>query len=169
MSLTGPIALTSLHRVDDFNCGNVALNEWLRNRSLRNQGLGFTSVNVFSDAEDMVVAYCGLAPTAVASKSAPRSIRTGQSPDPVPCVLLGQLAVDIRHRSKGLGVRLVLDAFRRTVIASEFIGGRAMVVNAADADALRFWSRWGFTPSREDPYQLFRAMTDIRASLAAAD
>ncbi|MCW8309199.1 hypothetical protein AruPA_19380 [Acidiphilium sp. PA] len=41
-----------------------------------------------------IVGYYGLAPTAIVSSTLPRAIRTGQPPDPVPCILLGQLATD---------------------------------------------------------------------------
>lgn len=50
-----------------------------------------------------VVGYYGLAPTAVVPAVLPRSIRTGQ-PDPVPCLLLGQLATDLAWAGKGIGI-----------------------------------------------------------------
>jgi hypothetical protein len=42
------------------------------------------------------------------------------------------------------------------------------VVRAIDDDALAYWSRRGFLPSKDDPFTLFRSMQDIAASLAAA-
>ena len=36
-------------------------------------------------------------------------------PEPVPVILLGQLAVDARHRSRGLGSDLLVDAARRSL------------------------------------------------------
>ena len=52
--------------------------------------------------------------------------------------------------------------------AAALIGGRALVVNAVDAEAAEFWRRRGFLPSRDDPLVLFRAIAAIAASLAEA-
>jgi predicted N-acetyltransferase YhbS len=112
-----------------------------------------------------VVGYYGLAPTAIVPAVMPRSIRTGQPPDPVPCLLLGQLATDVAWTEKGIGTGLLKHAMRRCVTAARLIGGRALVVNAVDPDAADFWRRRGFLPSRDDPLVLFRSMADIAASI----
>jgi GNAT superfamily N-acetyltransferase len=98
----------------------------------------------------------------------PRSIRTGQPPNPVPCLLLGQLATDIGWAGRGIGTGLIKHALERCVAAAGLVGGRALMVNAVDAEAAKFWRRRGFIPSRDDPLVLFRPIADIAASLAAA-
>lgn len=95
-----------------------------------------------------VVGYYGLAPTAIIPASLPRSIRAGQPPDPVPGLLLGQLATDENWIGQGIGTGLVKHALQRCVTAASLIGGRALIVNAVDADAAAFWKRRGFLPSR---------------------
>jgi len=107
-------------------------------------------------------------PTAVAAAALPRSIRTGQPPDPVPCLLLGQLAVDQAWAGRGIATGLIKHALIRCVQAASLIGGRALVVNAVDAEAAGFWRRRGFLPSRDDPLILFRSIADIAASLEAS-
>jgi hypothetical protein len=62
---------------------------------------GFTAVLVVHEA-NRVISYYGLAPTAIVPSYLPRSIRTGQPPDPVPCLLLGQLATDQNWTGKEL-------------------------------------------------------------------
>ncbi len=118
--------------------------------------------------EGRVVAYYGLAPTAVEPRLVPRRIRTGQPPNPLPCLLLGQLAVDERYKGRGLGVAMVAHALERTAQSADLTGGRAVLVNAVDEEAARFWRSRGFVPSPSDPFQLFRSLPDIRASLTAA-
>lgn len=115
-----------------------------------------------------VVGYYGLAPTAVLPPVLPRSIRTGQPPNPVPCLLLGQLATDASWNGKGIGTGLLKHALGRCVTAGRLIGGRALVVHGIDAEAAAFWRRRGFLPSRDDPFVLFRPMADIAASLRKA-
>ena len=115
-----------------------------------------------------VVGYYGLAPTAIVPSALPRSIRTGQPPDPVPCLLLAQLAVDREWSGKGVGTGLVKHALMRCIEAARLIGGRALIVNAVDDGAAAFWRRRGFIPSRDDPLILFRSIADIGASLVQA-
>ena len=114
------------------------------------------------------VGYYGLAPTAVLPAAMPRSIRTGQPPSPVPCLLLGQLATDIGWAGRGIGAAFLADALRRCMAGAELIGGRAVVVRAFDDEAGRFWARHGFLASRDDPLVLFRSIPDVVASLAGS-
>ena len=164
MAISGPEPLTAADILDEFLCGKPSLDRWLKTRALSNQEKGFTAVIVVHE-ENRVIGYYGLAPTAIVPSRLPRSIRTGQPPDPVPCLLLGQLATDQNWIGKGIGTGLLKHALQRCVAAASLIGGRALVVNAVDVDAAAFWTRRGFIPSRDDPLILFRSIADIAASL----
>jgi len=166
--LSFPEPLTAGHDVSQFSCGKPALDHWLKTRALSNQQKGFIAVLVVHDV-GRVVGYYGLAPTAVAPSTLPRSIRTGQPPDPVPCLLLGQLATDLDWAGKRIGTGLVKHALERCVMAVELVGGRALMVNAVDEEAAGFWRRRGFLPSKDDPLVLYRSIADIAASLSEAD
>lgn len=167
MALTVPEPLTADHNVSEFTCGKPTLDHWLKTRALANQEKGFTVVLVVHEA-GRVVGYYGLAPTAVVPNVLPRSIRTGQPPDPVPCLLLGQLATDIGWTGRGIGTGLVKHVLERCVTAAALVGGRALMVNAVDADDADFWQRRGFIPSKDDPLVLFRSIAAIAASLGEA-
>ncbi|RWM19756.1 MAG: N-acetyltransferase [Mesorhizobium sp.] len=167
MALSAPESLTAIHDVSGFSCGKPALDHWLKTRALSNQEKGFTAVLVVHEA-GRVVGYYGLAPTAVVPSILPRSIRIGQSPDPVPCLLLGQLATDIGWAGRGIGTGLVKHALQRCVQAADLIGGRALMVNAVDAEAAQFWQRRGFLPTKDDSLVLFRSIAAIAASLVEA-
>lgn len=150
-----------------FSCGKPTLDHWLTTRALSNQQKGFTAVMVGQDA-GRVVGYYGLAPTAVVPNVLPRSIRTGQPPDPVPSLLLGQLATDVGWAGQGIGTGLLKHALERCATAAELIGGRALIVNAVDSEAAAFWERRGFNPPKDDALVLFRSIASIAASLAEA-
>ncbi len=167
MVLSAPEPLTSAHDVSEFSCGKPVLDHWLKTRALSNQQKGFTAVLVIHEAA-RVVGYYGLAPTAVVPAVLPRSIRTGQPPDPVPCLLLGQLATDTGWAGQGIGTGLVKHALQRCVLASSLIGGRALMVNAVDEEAALFWERRGFLRSKDDHLVLLRSIPDIAASLRTA-
>lgn len=167
MPISSPEPLNDGHDLSQFTCGKPSLDNWLHKRALSNHKKGFTAVMVVHDG-GRVVGYYGLAPTAILPAAMPRSIRTGQPPDPIPCLLLGQLATDVNWGGQGIGTGLLKHALPRCTEAAALIGGRALVVNAVDEEAQAFWQRRGFAPSKDDPMILFRSIADIAASLAAA-
>jgi GNAT superfamily N-acetyltransferase len=164
LSLSTPEPLSAAHDVSEFSCGKLMLDHWLKTRALSNQEKGFTAVMVVHEAQ-RVVGYYGLAPTGVVPNVLPRAIRTSQPPDPVPCLLLGQLATDVGWAGRGVGTGLVKHALLRCVEAAKLVGGRALIVNAVDNQAAAFWARRGFLPSKDDPLVLFRSIGAIAASL----
>jgi GNAT superfamily N-acetyltransferase len=165
--LSAPEPITTRHDVAHFSCGKSSLDNWLKTRALANQEKGFTVVMVVHEA-GRVVGYYGLAPTAVVPSLMPRSVRTGQPPNLVPGLLLGQLATDEAWAGQGIGTALLRHALTRSVLGARLIGGRAVVVNALDEEAAEFWRRRGFLPSKDDKLILFRSIPDIAASLKAA-
>ena len=164
MAISDPEPLTASHDLTEFSCGKPSLDRWLKTRAFSNQEKGLTAVLVVHEA-NRVIGYYGLAPTAIVPSMLPRSIRTGQPPDPVPCLLLGQLATDQNWIGKGIGTGLLKHAPQRCVTAAGLIGGRALIVNAVDIEAAAFWRRRGFIPSKDDSFTLFRSIADIAASL----
>ncbi len=165
MALSGIELLSDTHRLEGFGCGKPALDSWLKNFARSNHARGFTRVFVVH-ADHQVVGYYGLAPTVIEPNTAPRAIRTGRPPDPIPCLLIGQLAVDRRHAGRGIGSALVKDALRRCIAGAEIVAGRAVIVRAIDAEAEVFWQSWGFIQARNNPTVLMRSIDDIRAWLS---
>ena len=112
-----------------------------------------------------VLGYYGLSPTTVLPEVLPRNVRTGQPPNPIPCLLLGQLAVDQGFIGQGIGSGLIKHALMGCLRAAVIIGGRALIVKAVDLEAAAFWQKCGFIETRGDPLMLFRSMSDILASV----
>lgn len=158
MALSAPEPLGPAHDVTQFSCGKPSLDSWLKTRALSNQQRGFTVVMVVHDRK-RVVGYYGLAPTAVVPNRLPRSARTGQPPDPLPCLLLAQLAVDTAWVGQGVGSGLLTHALERAVAGARLIGGRALIVNAVDGSAADYWVKRGFQPTKDDPLVLFRSIS----------
>jgi GNAT superfamily N-acetyltransferase len=77
----------------------------------------------------------------------------------VPATLLGRLAVDRRHQGKGHGRFLLADALFRAVRSE--IASYAVIVDAKDENARRFYLREGFLAFPDQPMKLFRPMADI--------
>jgi predicted N-acetyltransferase YhbS len=162
-----PQALNDGHVLDQFDSGREALNQWLRTRALANQKADYTRVIVVTHLQE-VVGYYGLSLSSVQRGDLPRKLRSHPAPNPIPCLLLGQLAVDRRWQGKGIGIALLKDALIRAVKIAEHAGTRAVVVNALDEAAAQFWTRVGFLATPHDSQTFFRTIADIRASLAAS-
>ncbi|MGM5030062.1 GNAT family N-acetyltransferase [Tardiphaga sp. 862_B3_N4_1] len=77
----------------------------------------------------------------------------------IPATLLGRLAVDRHHQGNGYGRFLLADALFRAVRSE--IASFAVIVDAKDENARRFYERESFLPFPDQPMKLFRPMTDI--------
>ncbi len=136
MTLSAPTPLTANHDLADFDCGQPALNDWLKQRALKNESR-FSRTYVVCDG-DKVVAYVCLSAGAVERAAAPGKVRRN-APDAVPVSVIGRLAVSRAHAGRGLGADLLTDALRRVAAASQSIGMGAVLVQAKDDNARRFY------------------------------
>ena len=92
----------------------------------------------------------------------------GMGQSPVPVVLIGRFGVDRNFQGSGIGTFMVRHAFEETLKTAQWIGVRAVMVDAKDQDAANFYGRLGFTAAVNDPLRLFMMIKDIKRSLAAA-
>jgi GNAT superfamily N-acetyltransferase len=152
--------------VDEFNCGQPDLDDWLRRFALINQRAGMTTVFV-TVSEGKVVGYYALASAGVERANAPDRVARGLPAHPIPVVLLARLAVDSSAQKRGLGGALLRNALIRVEAAADEIGIRALLIHAKDDGAREFYMKYAeFEPSPTDPLHLFLLMKDLRKSLA---
>lgn len=164
MAYSRPAPLHKGHVLDGFDCGEQALDRWLKEHALASQASGSARVFVTTDDGETVAGYYALAAAQVEPREATGRLAKGQPRHrPIPVVLLARLAVDRRHRGRGLGSSLLRDAMLRCLGASEAIGVRAMVVHAKDRRARAWYERYGFEASPTDPLHLILPMKDLRA------
>ena len=81
----------------------------------------------------------------------PRKLRSHPATNPVPCLLLGQVAVNRGWYGKDITIALLKDALIQTVKIAENAGTRAVAVNAIDESAGQFWTRVGFLAAKRQP------------------
>lgn len=153
MRLSPPESLSSSHRLDAFDCGEPALDEWLKRRAWANHGSGASRTFVVADEDGCVRGYYALAAGAVSHELATGKIRRNM-PDPVPVLVLGRLAVDRSSQGVHLGSALLQDAVQRAVAVSGNAGVRALLVHALHERARAFYEHFGFLPSLTDPMTL---------------
>jgi len=144
----------------------LSLDEWLRRHALQSHRGGGSRVFVTTEKEMDVAAYYALAAGAVMPREATaRLVRGIAANQPVPVVLLGRLAVDVRHQGQHMGRSLLADAMIRVARAGETIGIRAVLVHAVDERARAWYMQFGFESSPAHPLQLILLMKDLRATI----
>jgi GNAT superfamily N-acetyltransferase len=162
--LSAPVPLTAEHDVSDFDCGEPALNDWLRHRALKNESR-FSRTYVVCEG-NRVVAYFCISAGAVERMATPGKVRRN-APDTIPVSVIGRLAVSRDHAGKGLGADILSDALRRIAVASQSIGIGAVLVHAKDEAAKRFYIRCAeFIEYPEDSRTLFLPIETVIAAFS---
>ncbi|WP_127478462.1 GNAT family N-acetyltransferase [Sulfurivermis fontis] len=159
--LSAPQPLTAAHRLDDFSCGEPALDEWLKRRAMVNQQSGASRTFVVVDQDDRVQGYYAMAAGAVAHRLATGAVRRNM-PDPVPVLVLARLAVDTRAQGQKLGGAMLQDAVQRAVVVSQNAGVRALLVHALHDRARQFYEHYGFQTSPTEPFTLMLRLDATR-------
>jgi predicted N-acetyltransferase YhbS len=166
MSLRGPEPLGLQHRLEGFDCGKPALNDWLLRHARQAQGSGSAKTFVVAD-EDRVVGYFGLNVGQIDTMEAPERICKGMGQYPLPVVILARLAVSKHDQGRGIGFGLLQDAIRRTMLIAEQAGIRAMLTHPIDEEAAKFYTRFGFIASPLREQQLLLLLKDARKFVMA--
>lgn len=69
-------------------------------------------------------------------------------------------AFEAKHRGRGIGVGMLQEAIRRTMLIAEQAGIRAMLTHPIDDDAAKFYTRFGFIASPLREQQLLLLLKD---------
>lgn len=162
MTLRAPGPLAAPHRLEGFDCGKPALNDWLLRHARQAQGSGSAKTFVVAEDDDRVAGYFSLTVGQVDTLEAPERIRKGMGQYPVPVVILARLAVSLEDQGRGIGFGMLQDAIRRTQMIAEQAGIRAMLTHPIDEDAARFYARFGFIASPLREQQLLLLLKDAR-------
>ena len=161
--ITEPSILTTTHITTSSDCGNGTLNEWLIRRALKNQSQGASRTFVICENGE-VVGFYALASGSVERLTAPKSMARNM-PNPIPVIVLGRLAVDIRYQGQSLGAALLKDAILRSLSVAQNIGVRGLLVHAISDEAKRFYSAFGFQESLIDPMTMVLSIQQLSGHL----
>lgn len=151
---SAPQPLTAAHDLSAFDCGEPVLNDWLRQRALKNESR-FSRTYVVCEGAQVVGYFC-ISAGAVQREAAPSTI---------PVSVIGRLAVSRDHAGQGLGADLLADALRRIALAAQSIGIGAVLVHAKDDAAKRFYLRCAeFIEYPADSRTLFLPIETVMAA-----
>lgn len=149
------------HDRASFACGVEPLDRYFRTQAGQDARKNMAAPFVLVLSDGAVAGYYTLSSTAVTvGEWPPATVRRLPRYPLIPATLLGRLAVDRRYRGRGYGRFLLADALYRAVCSE--IASFAVIVDAKDDDARRFYERESFLPFPDRPLTLFRPMADIK-------
>jgi len=154
--------LSRAHDRVTFSSGDPALDTFLKHHARQNAEAG-VSVTIVAVrlGENAISGYVTLRMGEVSLDALPAPERKALPRYPVPVVHLARLAVDVRERGKRLGELLLMEAFSRSLRANAEVPAMAMEVLAKNADAARFYARYGFVRLLDDEHHMYLSMKAI--------
>ena len=157
------VPLVAAHDRAAFNSGVDALDRYLKEQATQDQRRHIAACFVLAKStHKSVVGFYTLSAFTMAARELPPELakklpKYGQ----IPCTLLGRLAVDLKHRDQGIGGTLLIDALRRTLTHASGVASWAVVVDAKDDDARKFYAHYGFVALVDVPNRMFLTMATI--------
>jgi GNAT superfamily N-acetyltransferase len=154
-------ALDSRHDRAGFESGVEPLDRYFRSQAGQDARKNMAAPFVLVLPDGTIAGYYTLSSMSVQLGELPeQTVRKLPKYPLAPATLLGRLAVDRRQQGKGYGRFLLADALYRA--ARSEIASFAVIVDAKDENARRFYERESFLPFPDQPMKLFRLMADIQ-------
>ena len=139
-----------------FSCGIPELDRYLARQAGQDVRRRIARVFVCRrGGADSAIGYYTLSALSIELMSLPDRLSRRLPRHPVPCALIGRLAVDQSCHGVGLGQLLLADAIKRIVTVSDSVAMHAAIVHAKNDTARAFYERFGFTPLSNNPMRLF--------------
>ncbi len=157
--------LDKQHERKAFDCGEHSLNQYLQRYASQDIRRRVNRVFIASPADKpkQIIGYYSLSAGSLHAADLPEDRQRRLPRYPVPVALLGRLAVTKSHQGQGLGSVLLADALRRIAHASRVMAVYAVVVDALDDRAARFYRQFGFIPLPSQSLKLFLPMESVSA------
>lgn len=151
-----------------FDCGDSAINEFLRKYARQSHEAGGAKTFVAVDDADgkTVLGFYSLAPGALAYADTPEQVRKGSAHHDVPGYRLARIATDKRLQGGGLGGQLLAMAARRCLRTADVVGGLLMI-DAKNGRAAGWYASYGAVALADKPLTLVMALATFEAELKA--
>ncbi|MDZ7590447.1 MAG: GNAT family N-acetyltransferase [Rubrivivax sp.] len=161
--------ISKVHDRDAFDCGEPALNEFLRRhaRQSHTSGGAKTFVATPLGEEGRVLGFYSLSPASLDYARTPRLVKKGLARYDVPVFRLGRLAVDLTVQDQGLGGQLLLAAGRRCIRAAAEVGGVALLIDAKNDRVAGWYQSYGAISLLDAPRSLVLPLATLEAALEA--
>ncbi len=166
----GEAPISRAHDREAFDCGDPALNEFLRRHARQSHEHGGAKTFVATPPQEpaRVLGFYSLSPASIDFARTPAVVEKGLARHDVPVFRLGRLAVDLTQQGKGLGGALLLAAGRRCLHAAAEVGGVALLIDAKSDRAADWYASYGAVALLDAPRTLVLPLAVIDAALKKA-
>jgi GNAT superfamily N-acetyltransferase len=158
------------HDRASFDRGEPALNEFLRRhaRQSHDKGAAKTFLAISKSDGKTIFGFYSLCPASLEYSRAPEIVRKGLARHDLPVFRLARLAVNRPVQGHGLGGQLILAAGRRCLLAATEVGGVALMIDAKNERAAKWYASYGAVPLADAPLSLVLPLATVQAALESA-
>jgi predicted GNAT family N-acyltransferase len=148
-----------------FSCGSPELDRYLKELATQDMARRAAVVYVLlARNADLIAGYYTLSADNIPADDLPegmvRQLNLPRYPH-IGATLIGRLARNVAFKGQGVGEILLGDALKRALTMSGKIVSAAVVVDAKDENARRFYMEYGFIPFPDSWKRLFLPMATI--------
>ncbi len=160
------VPLAKAHDRAAFSCGVDALDNYLKKQASQDVAKRAAVCFVLTPDGKTIAGFYTLSQYSVDLVQLPKEV-AAKLPKyrEVPATLLGRLAISGKLRGQKLGEFLLLDALHRSLRQSQQVASSAVIVDAKDDSARRFYLHFGFLSLPETPNRLFLPLQTIEKLL----
>jgi predicted GNAT family N-acyltransferase len=145
-----------------FSCGAEPLDRYLKQQASQDAKNRVAAPYVLVSDDNRIAGYDTLSSTNIRVDDLPPDLQRKLPRYPtIGATLLGRLARDLSFRGQGVGELLLIDALKLALMMSRRIASVAVLVEAKDDNAVRFYSGFGFVAFTEPANRLFLHMGAI--------
>ncbi len=151
------------HNRSGFDCGNDALNQYLKKiaRQHLNKGLSRTFVLIDDSMPTEILGFFTLVSCEIFVDKLPRKYGK-KYPSKAPAAKLARLAVAKNRQRQGLGAHMMINAVERVLRVSQDLGIIGFFVDAKDNKAKVYYKQFGFIQLPDNPLELFLPLATLR-------
>jgi ribosomal protein S18 acetylase RimI-like enzyme len=158
--------LSGQHDHAGFRSGATALDDYIGRQASQDVRRRVSQVFVATRPnEKAILGFYSLNAGSIEKDALPEPVAQRLPHYPVPVAVLGRLAVALQHQGSGLGSILLANACKRVIQASGDVAMMAIVVDAKDQAAIRFYERFGFEMLPGTERRMFLTLKTVHALL----
>jgi GNAT superfamily N-acetyltransferase len=148
-----------------FDCGQGAVNDWLRTKALQHQEKRLSATKVLLDGSGAIAGFYTLATGQVDFGDLPPELVRKLPRRALPVAIVAWLGVSRTHQGQKLGDLLFAQALRDCYEAGQTFAFVAVILDCIDDRAKTFYQRWDFAELPGHPYRLFLSSQMLAAMM----
>lgn len=168
MKIAFEILDKEIHNRDDFDCGNLELNNFLKIQANQRQNRNNAVTHVSVNADDIeipktILGYYTISNNSLIYDILPREdAKKTPSKESIPCLKLGRLARNKKYTNSGFGEIILMDVLRKALSLSQEVGIYLIDVDVKNEKVCRFYQKYGFKNFIDDSKHMFITLETIK-------